>query len=196
MRVLHLEWPLRAEKLSCPSGGDRIFGCGSGGHSRANNLLASCLGLVTEEVSSPTAQPAHFTLPEYLLRDSNLFYNPHLIIEEVCLPCLWFKNTEALAPTLLSDPSTIPLLEYRSFYLGAYRRGIVENVAKFTFRLLDRFCQHISAQLLLLRYNQDRFWDIVYYWRGGVASGCRELDGVSYLVGIMQTAATILEIKD
>ena len=33
--------------------------------------------------------------------------------------------------------------------------GMTENVKALSLRLLDRFDEHISAQLLLLRYNDD-----------------------------------------
>jgi len=123
-------------------------------------LISSCLGLVTVKrvsKSDSIVQLVHLTLREHLLSDPTLFHSPHSKIAEVCLTYLNYRCVSDLSPTLASAPSTMPLLEYASCNWGEHaKRGITENVRKLALRLLDRFDEHISARLLLLRYNQDK----------------------------------------
>jgi len=87
-------------------------------------ILESCLGLLTVEPSSATVRLVHFTLQEHLSNDPTLFHHPHSTIAEVCLVYLNFGSVRNLSPTLKTLPSTIPLLEYASFYWGEHaRRG-------------------------------------------------------------------------
>jgi len=117
-------------------------------------LLASCLGLITVEASSSIVRLVHFTLQEHLLGDPTIFCGPHSTIAEVCLTYLNFGSIWDLSTTVDTAPSIMPLLEYASIYWGDHTRmGMTENVKILTLRLLDRFDQHISAQLLLLHYD-------------------------------------------
>ena len=119
-------------------------------------LLASCLGLVTVEASSSTVRLVHFTLQEHLLGDPALFQSPHSTIAEACLTYLNFKSVWDLSPTLRLAPSTMPLLEYASLHWGNHTRmEMTENVKSLALRLLDRFDEHISAQLLILNYEES-----------------------------------------
>ena len=157
MWVLYSKRPLRAEEL-CHALGVEI---GSPDLDPENvptvqTLVASCLGLVTLEASSSTVRLVHFTLQEYLSSDPTLFYTPHSTIAEVCLTYLNFECVRDLSPALCTAPPTLPLLEYASCYWGEHAgRGMTENVKILALRLLDRFDEHISAQLLLLHHNQD-----------------------------------------
>jgi len=195
MWVLYSERPLRAEEL-CHALGVEI---GSVDLDPINvpvlrALLSSCLGLVTVEASSSTVQLVHFTLQEHLLSDPTLFHNPHSVIAEVCLTYLNFRSVWDLSPTLRSAPSTMPLLEYASCYWGMHTRmGMTENVMMLGLRLLDRFDEHISGQLLLLHSKQDSFLDPGFDGAGGPV-GFTGLHGASFL-GIAKIVAAILEMK-
>ena len=158
-------------------------------------LLASCLGLVTIEASSSTVRLVHFTLQEYLLSNTTLFHSPHAAIAEVCLTYLNFRSVLDLSPTRPWPPSTMPFLEYASLYWGKHlSMGTTENVKMLALKLLDRFDEHISVQLLLLRYNKDRGWD-PYFGGEGRSTGFSGLHGVSFL-GITEIVAAVLEMKE
>ena len=196
MWVLYSQRPLRAEEL-CHALGVEI---GSGELDPNNvpalrTLLASCLGLVTIEASSSRIRLVHFTLQEYLLSDLTLFYGSHSTIAEVCLTYLNFGCIRNISPTVDSAPSTTPLLEYASCYWGDHTRmGMTENVKILALRLLDRFDEHISAQILLLRYHKNRGSGPYISWVGGPI-GFTGLHGVSFL-GIVEIFANVLEMKE
>ena len=193
MWVLYSERPLRAEEL-CHALGVEI---GSVELDPENvpvlrTLLAACLGLVTIEASSSTVRLVHFTLQEYLSSDPTLFHSPHSAIAEVCLTYLNFGCVRDLSPTLDSAPSTMPLLEYSSYYWGDHaRKGITENVKILALRLLDRFDEHISAKLMLLRHNEDRSSGLDFD-RVGRSTG---LHAVAFF-GIVEIVATVLDMKE
>ena len=157
MWVLYSERPLQAEEL-CHALGVEI---GSADLDPENVpalriLLASCVGLVTVEASSSIIRLVHFTLQEHLSRDPTLFHSPHSTIAEVCLTYLNFGCIRDLSPSLYLAPATAPLLEYASVYWGRHtKREMTENIKILALKLLDRFGEHISAQLLLLRYSRD-----------------------------------------
>ena len=158
-------------------------------------LLASCLGLVTAEASSSTVRLVHFTLREHLSRDPTLLHDPHSTIAEVCLTYLNFGKVRGLSPNPSSDPTTMPLLEYASYYWGEHtRKGMTENVQLLALKLLDRFDEHISAHLLLLRYNQTRSSGPHFDYRGG-PTGFTGLHGVAFL-GIVEMVPAVLEMKE
>jgi len=196
MWVLYSERPLRTEEL-CHALGVEM---GSADLDPENvpalrTLLAFCLGLVTVEASSSTVRLVHFTLREYLSTDLTLFHSPHSEIAEVCLTYLNFRQVCDLSPNLYSAPSTMPFLEYASYYWGEHaRNGITEKVKLLALRLLDKFDEHISAQLLLLRYNQDRISGPYFHGLGG-PRGFTGLHGVAFL-GIAKIGAAILEMKE
>ena len=152
--------PLRAEEL-CHALGVEI---GSPELDPENipplrTLLASCLGLLTVESSSSTVRLVHFTLKEHLSSDSTLFHSSHSTIAEVCLTYLNFGSVSDLSPTLDSAPSTMPLLEYASFYWGLHaKRGMTEMVKVLGQRLLINVesSQHIYTRLLLLGFRQGK----------------------------------------
>ena len=196
MWVLYSERPLRAEEL-CHALGVEI---GSADLDPENipslqTLLSSCLGLVTVEATSSVVRLVHFTLQEYLLRDQILSHNPHSAIAEICLTYLNFGCIRHLSPVLHSSPSTTPLLEYASVYWGIHaRRGMTGNSKMLALRLLDRFDEHISTQLLLLHSNRDRGWG-PYFRRKGGPTGFTGLHGAAFL-GIAETVSTMLEMKE
>ena len=155
MWVLYSERPLRAEEL-CHALGVEIGSVDLDPEKipMLRTLLASCLGLVTLEASSSTIRLVHFTLQEHFSSDLTLFHSPHSTIAEVCLTYLNFGCVRDLSPIVISAPPTIPLLEYASCYWGEHaRRGMTDNVKRLALKLLDRFDEHISSQLLLLHYN-------------------------------------------
>ena len=191
MWVLYSERPLRAQGLCHALGVD----IGSTDLDPENvpalrTIIASCLGLVTVEASSSTVRLVHFTLKEHLLRDPTLFHSPHSVIAEVCLTYLNFRSIRDLSPTPRSAPSTMPFLEYASLSWWKHARmGMTENIKLLALRLLDRFDEHISAQLLLLRYYEEP-----YYSGATGATGFTGLHGAAFL-GIVEIAAAILDMK-
>ena len=160
MWVLYTERPLRAQEL-CHALGVEI---GSTDLDPENvpalqTLLSSCLSLVTLEASSSTVRLVHFTLQEHLLRGPVLFDSPHATIAEACLTYLNFRCVRDLSPTLHSAPAKFPLLDYASVYWGRHaRRGMTKNSKILALRFLDRFNEHISAQLVLRHHRQDFMW--------------------------------------
>ena len=196
MWVLYSERPLRAEELCHALGVET----GSTDLDPENvpalrTLLASCLGLVRIEAASSTVRLVHFTLQEYLSNDPMLFHSPHSTITEVCLTYLNFGCVRDLSPTLSFAPSTMPLLEYASHYWGEHaRRGMTENAKILALRLLNRFDEHISAQLLLLHYNRTRGPGPYFHSARG-PTGFTGLHAVAFL-GIMEIVAPVLEMKE
>ena len=196
MWVLYSERPLRADELCHALGVET----GSTDLNMENVLelrilVASCLGLVTVEASSSTVRLVHFTLQEHLLSNPTLVHSPHSAIAEVCLTYLNFRCVWDLSPTLWPAPATTPLLEYASVYWGRHtRRGMTENIKKLSLRLLDRFEEHISAQLLLLCGNWDRSGG-PYYFRMGVSTGFTGLHGAAFL-GIAAILSAVLGMKE
>ena len=158
-------------------------------------LLSSCLGLVTVEGSSSTVRLVHFTLQEHLLSNPTIFNSPHSTIAEVCLTYLNLGCIKDLSPTLHSVPSTMPLLEYASIYWGKHTKmGMTESVKRLALRLLNRFDEHISAQLLLLDYNGYEDGDH-YFNEAGGPTGFTGLHAVGFL-GIAEIVAAVLEVKE
>ena len=196
MWVLYSERPLKTQEL-CHALGAEI---GSANLDLENvpalrTLLASCLGLVIVEASSSTVRLVHFTLQEYLLGDPTLFPNPHSTIAEVCLTYLNSGYIRYLSPTIHSAPETTPFLEYASVYWGRHiRRRMTENSKILALRLLDRFDEHISTQLLLLHSNRVRGGG--RYFRGvGGPTGFTGLHGAAFL-GIAEIVSTVLNMKE
>ena len=73
------------------------------------------------------------------------------------------------------------------------RKEMTEDAKLLALRLLDRFDEHISAQLLLLHYNQARSsGPYSNSMRGPI--GFTGLHGVAFL-GIAEIAAAVLEMK-
>ena len=196
MWVLYSERPLQADEL-CHALGVEV---GSVDLDPENipalrTLLASCLGLVTVEASSSTVRLVHFTLQEHLLHDSTLFHNPHSAIAEVCLTYLHFGCVRDLSPTLEFAPSSTPLLKYASLYWGRHAsKGMTENVQLLALRLLDRFNEHISAQLLLL-YHHDYPLRAEYRHQSRGPTVFTGLHGVAFL-GIVEIVAALFEMKE
>jgi len=196
MWVLYSERPLAVEEL-CHALGVEL---GSTDLDHENipalrTILASSLGLVTVEVSSSTFRLVHFTLQEHLLSDSTIFHSPHSTIAEVCLTYLNSRCVRDLSPALDSAPTTIPLLEYASHYWGEHtRKGMTENVKILTLKLLDKFDEHISAQLMLLRHNKTSdFMPSFNTSKGPI--GFTGLHGAAFL-GIVKILAAVLEMKE
>ena len=196
MWVLHSERPLRGEEL-CHALGVEI---GSEDLDPENlpalrTLVAACLGLVTVEASSSTIRLVHFTLQEYLSSDPSLFHSPHLEMAEVCLTYLNFGSVWDLSPTLRSAPTTMPFLEYASIHWGGHvRREMSGDIKILALRLLDRFDQHISAQLLLLHYYHKIFEEPYYRGMAGPV-GFTGPHGVAFL-GIVEIAEAVLDMKE
>ena len=157
-------------------------------------ILASSLGLVKVDTTLSTMRLVHFTLQEHLLSDPALFHTSHSTIAEVCLTYLNFQCVRDLPPTLHSTPATMPLLEYASYYWGEHtRKGITNNVKKLALRLLDKFDEHISAQLILLRHKQTR--NVLFSFdceKGPI--GFTGLHVTAFL-GIAEICTPVLEMK-
>jgi len=195
--VSYSERPLRAEEL-CHALGVEIGSTDLDPESipSIRTLLSSFLGFLTVEASSSMVRLVHFTLQEHLSSDPTLSHSSHSKIAEVCLTYLNFGTVRDLLPTLDSPPSTMPLLQYASLYWGEHtRRRMTENVEILALRLLDRFDQHISARLLLLKYEKYRS-----SWLGSSdfeegPLGSTGLHGIAYL-GIMEVAAAVLKMED
>jgi len=195
MWVLYSERPLRGEEL-CHALGVEI---GSEDLDPENvpalkTLIASCLGLVTFEESSSIVRLVHFTLQEHLSSDPTLFHSPQTEIAGVCLTYLNFGSVRCLSPTLCLAPWTTPLLDYASVHWGGHaRRGMTELIKVLALRLLDKFNQHISAQLLLLSCF-DGLADRPYYnWTVG-PMGFTGLHAIAFF-GIVEIAAAVLEMN-
>jgi len=197
MWVSYSERPLRAQEL-CHALGVEI---GSSDLDLENipalrTLIVSCLGLVTIEESSSTVRLVHFTLQEHLLSNPTLFHNPHSTISEICLTYLNYGSVCDLSPILYSAPLTMPLLEYASYYWGKHARmGMTENSKTLALRLLDRFDEYISAQLLLSRYENERFPFNPYFNGAEGLMRFTGLHGASFL-GIVEIVASVLEMKE
>jgi len=196
MWVLYSERPFRSQEL-CDALGVEIGSADPDPENVAalRTLLSSCLGLVTVEASSSTVRLVHFTLQEHLSRDPTLFQSPHSAIAEVCLTYLNFGCIRDLSLTLRSAPATTPFLEYASVHWGGHsRQGMTEIIKILALGLLDRFDEHISAQLLLLHYNLDHGMGPDFDGAGG-PTGFSGLHGVGFL-GIVGVVSTILEMKE
>ena len=196
MWVLYSERPLRADEL-CHALGVEI---GSADLDPENipalrTLLSSCLGLLKFEGSSSIVRPVHFTLKEHLSSDPTLFHSSHSAIAGVCLTYLNFRSVRNLSPTLNSAPSTMPLLEYASFYCGVHiTRGMTENVKLLALEFLEVFHEHISIRLVHLNENEGRG-----YW-----PHCDSGRGLTRFLGLSRVAiqggadaiAAVLEAKE
>jgi len=194
MWVMYSERPLLAQEL-CHALGVEI---GSADLDPENVpalriLVASCLGLVTVEASSSIVRLVHFTLREHLSHDPTLFHNPHSTIAEVCLTYLNFACVKDLSPTHYSPPATTPLLHYASVYWGKHTTRITENIKILALKLLNRFDEHIAAQLLLEHYNRDRGGGPSFDESEG-PTGFSGLHGGAFL-GIVEILSTALEMK-
>ena len=196
MWVCYSERPLRAKEL-CHALGVEIGSTDlhPGNVPAIPTLLSFCLGLLTVDPSSSIVRLVHFTLQEHLTSDPTLFYSPHAKIAEVCLTYLNFGCVRDFSPTLRSAPSAMPLLEYASVYWGEHtKREITENVKILALRLLDRFAQHISAQLLLLWHEEYSFIGLKFH-QGRGPVGFTGLHGVTYL-GIAELVPAVLEMRE
>jgi len=195
MWVLYSERPLRVEEL-CHALGVEI---GSADLELENIpalriVLASCLGLITVEVSSSTVRLVHFTLQEYLSDDPTLFHSPHSSIAEVCLTYLNFGLVRDLSPTLRRAPSTTPLLEYASIYWWRHtKREVTEKIKILALRLLDSFDEHISIQLLY-QYDSRAFFSrrVFNPEKLTVFTG---LHGAAFF-GIEEVVAAVLDMRE
>jgi len=195
--VLYSERPLRAEEL-CHA---LAVEMGSQDLNPKNipvlrTLLSSCLGLATVEASSSTIRLVHFTLQEHLLSSPTLFPSPHSTIAGVCLTYLNFGCIRDLQPDDFPEPPpTMSLLEYASFYWGKHARmGMTKGVKILALKLLDRFDDHLSAQLLFRHYYDQRPSE--QYRRTFPLGQYRfsALHAVSFF-GIVEIVATLLEGK-
>ena len=195
MWVLYSERPLWVEEL-CHALGVEI---GSADLELENIpalriVLASCLGLITVEVSSSTVRLVHFTLQEYLSDDPTLFHSPHSAIAEVCLTYLNFGFVRDLSPTLYQAPSTTPLLEYASIYWWRHtKREVTESIKILALRLLDKFDQHISIQLLY-QYDRNAFWP-QWFSRPEILIGFTGLHGAAFFA-IEEVVSAVLDMRE
>jgi len=195
MWVLYSERPFQAEEL-CHALGVEIGSADLDPEDvpALRTVLASCLGLITVEGSfSRTVRLVHFTLKEYLTSDPTLFHNPHSAIAEVCLTYLNFGFVRDLSPTLRRAPSTTPLLEYASVYWWRHTgRGVTENIKILALRLLDRFDEHISVQLLY-HHNREIFWRLGHH--SARLTGFTGLHGVAFF-GIEEMVSAVLDMRE
>ena len=72
--------------------------------------------------------------------------------------------------------------------------GMMQNIKILALRLLGKFDEHISAQLLLLSYNEGRALGPYFHWAGGPV-GFTGLHVTSFL-GIVELVAGVLEMKE
>ena len=192
MWVLYSERPLRTEELR------HALGVEMGTADldletvpALRTLLASCLSLVKVDASSSTVLLEHLTLREHLLSDSTLFPSPHSTIAEVCLTYLNFRSVGDLSPTRDPAASKMPLLAYASCYWGEHTRmGMTEKVKSLALKLLGRFDEHISTQLLFLHYHDGRY----FHWLGG-PTRFTGLHGAAFF-GIVEIVAAVLEMRE
>ena len=195
MWVLHSESPLQTEELCHALGVEIGFAdLDPEGVPALRIVLASCLGLITVEVSSSTVRLVHFTLQEYQSGHPTLFHNSHSAILEVCLTYVNFGFVRHLSPTLHRAPLTTPLLEYASVYWWRHtRRGGTENIKILALRLLDRFDEHISIQL---QYHCD--WGAFFpqcFDKPEKLTGCTGLHGVAFF-GIEEIFSAVLDMRE
>ena len=160
MWVLCSERPLRAEEL-CHALGVEIGTVELDPEyiPSLRPLLKSCLGLLTVEASSSTVRLVHFTLQEHLSSDPTLFPSSHSTIAEVCLTYLHFGSVRDLPPTLESAPTTMPLLEYASFYWGQHaKRAMTEKIKRLALDFIraDIYRKHIFIRLVELNAHRGR----------------------------------------
>ena len=153
MWVSHSERPLHVDELCHALGVEEGFTDLNPRNTPAiETLLACSLGLVTVEKSSSTFRLVHYTLQEYLSRNSDLFHKPNAVIAEVCMTYLNFHQVRDISPTLRSIPPTVPFVEYASCHWGTHAsRETTESVKRLASILLDRYDRHISSKTLLLR---------------------------------------------
>ena len=114
-------------------------------------------GLVIVDSSSFQVRLVHFTLQEHILANPTLLCTPHSMIAVVCLTYLNFGRIRDLSPALYLPLPTAPFLQYASCYWGAHARGQTSTSVVFlALKLLDRFDEHISCELLL----REELWKI------------------------------------
>jgi len=196
MWVLYSERPLRVGEL-CHALGVvlRSADLDRGNVPALRTLLVSSLGLVTIEASSSTVRLVHSTLREHLLNDPTPFHSPHSAISEVCLTYLNFGCVRDLSPTLPSAPATMLLLEYASHYWGEHaRKAMTENVKTLALKLLSKYDEHISAQLVLLNYKEGRVPGPYFDGERG-SSGFTGLHGAAFF-GIVEVFEAVLEMRE
>jgi len=161
-------------------------------------LLACSLGLITVDASSSTVLLVNSSLQEYLSNNPSLFQSPHSMIAEVCLTYLNFQCVRELSPTLSSAPQTLPLVGYASSYWGKHiRKEETESVTRgpLALGLLMEFEKHISSQLLLLHYDEDRYWWEPGFDKRGGPKGFTGLHGAAFF-GITKAAVALLAMKE
>jgi len=197
MWVLYSERPLGVEELRHALGVEMDSADIDPKNAPAIRIIRSCcLGLLTVEESSSTVRLVHFTLQEHLSSDLKLFHNPHSTIAEVCLSYLNSGPVKELSPTLSAGPSTMPLLEYASYYWGEHaRRGLTENVKILALKLLDRFDEHISAGLLLLHNDEYGFIYTDFPQMAIEPTGFTGLHGVAFF-GIAEIVPPVLDMNE
>ena len=198
MWVLYSERPLKTEELRHALGVElESTDLDHENIPALRTLLASSLGLVTVEASSYTVRLVHFTLQEHLLSDPALFHTSHSTIAEACLSYLNFQCVRVLSPTPRSLPVTMPLLQYASYYWGEHtRKGMTENVKVLALRLLNKFEEHISAQLISLCHNALMKHQFIpqFNYQGGPI-GFTGLHGTAFL-GIVEILLAVLDMKE
>jgi len=144
--------------LSCPGSEDGVSRYGSEKHPCVTDTLIilprTCHGRgVFVHSSTGALYPARAS---HLLSSPTPFHGPHSKIAEVCLTYLNFGCIKDLPSALYPTPPTMPLLEYPYFYWGKHAgMEMTGNIKILAVRLPDRFDEHISVRLLLLRYNRD-----------------------------------------
>ena len=207
MWLSHSERPLNANEL-CHALGVEV---GSTNLDSQNipaieTLLGCSFGLVTVEASTYTVRLVHYTLQEYLSKNTDLFYSPHSAIAQTCLTYLNFQFIRDLPPTLGVSSPTTPLLEYASCYWGTHaRREMAESVNTLALRLLDEFDRHVSSRMLLSCDSEDPYalyvssqdmhrQDMHRVLRSRSRMGFTGLHGAAYL-GIKEILVSLLEMK-
>ena len=117
------------------------------------------------------------------------------MIAEVCLTYLNFRCIRELSPTLLSTPPGFPLVGYASCYWGKHiGREKAESVTPLALELLIGFKRHMSSQLLLVHYNENRSCPELGFYSNGSPHGFTGLHGAAFL-GLGEMVAALLAKK-
>ena len=112
-------------------------------------VLHCSQGLAVVDKGSSIIRLIHSTLKEHLSRHPDLPDRPHLKIGELCLTYLNFQTIRDLSVGSAPDLRNTPFLEYCSLHWGTHMQvGFSEHSKKLAIALLNRYDNHISAELL------------------------------------------------
>jgi len=153
-------------------------------------VLSCCQGLVAVEEGSSTIRLIHFTLKEYLSGLADLFDRPHSKMAESCLTYLNFQAIKDLSASPSRHHRDTPFLTYSSLYWGIHVRIDISDCSRcLALALLDRFDNHISAELLWGSVRSQPFTCYIAYNKRFSALHC-----IAYF-GIAEVAIDLIKMK-